>query len=202
MVGALVGPASGAGREHVVSPVPVARDGPFGIAIGEPLADLHAVFLHEQGYAENASYQVPHPPKPNADFPLVEVVGFPATGVCEIAAFSNRFEADPSGEKAKAFVDRTAELLKAKYGPEDVKEDDCEDSDAECSQTWTFELLEHRATYAYIWRSLPPARYGGISRMLTTILTKSASSPVAVVLYNSNTKACNDALDAVSATGL
>jgi hypothetical protein len=170
--------------------------------MGERLADLRTVPMGADGFAPNASYLVPHPPHPNPDFPGVQVVAFPSTGVCEVVGVTSPFEADASGEKAMAFADHLAEVLKAKYGPYDAKKDDCQDSQESCDQTWTFELLEGRAKYAYVWNALSPERFSGIGRMQLFVFTRSAASPVVILLYDHHTKACDDAMSASDATGL
>lgn len=173
------------------------RDGPFGIYMGEPLSDLQVI-----GKADVPHQYVVKAPRPNAQFPLVSVFAYPSTGVCQVAGLSEALDADATGERARSIVDHVAEVLATKYGPYDDKRDECDDSDAACAQNWTLEVLQQQARYAYVWRSLPSEKFGGVSQMLVRVVTTTATAPRVSVFYDSNTAACNAAKSASDAGGL
>jgi hypothetical protein len=144
MSSVIAGSASGASRKHAESAT--ARDGPFGIAMGEPLAEIGPVQEMEPG-----RYLVLRPPKPDGRFTNVFVIAHASTGVCQIFAASDANEDDPAAQTARANVDDVADSLTQKYGPATKKDDDCDDSDGECASGLAQKLAEGTAHYQYGW---------------------------------------------------
>jgi hypothetical protein len=135
ILAAFVGPAGAA---------PVARDGPFGIAMGEPLSELGPLEkLGEQ-------YKVLSPPRPSPGILVVTVEAFPSTGVCMITGVYTVNHNDPNGVAAKQLVDQLADILASKYG-EFKKLDQCNNNSATCEQYLTQAFENHSATYLYGW---------------------------------------------------
>jgi hypothetical protein len=120
------------------------HDGPFGIAMGEPLADLGPVRSIAPG-----QYQVLAPTRPNDTLNYVSVFAFPNLGVCRIIGVTQMITFDTDGNKAKLVVDSIAETLRQKYG-EYNKTDVC-NSDIMCKDYWVDQINKHDAKYQYSW---------------------------------------------------
>ena len=177
------------------SATPPAHEGPFGISMGESVAELHGVPMGRD------IYRVSRPPTPNADFPLILVVAFPTTGVCQIMGSGNVNTDDPTGEKVQSDVDRLAGLLEAKYGPS-KKQDDCNDSDEACNRVWTFDAKQGVASYSYNWVNSAAAKPQKIALITLMAQADSAASTEAVLGYDSSDEACAAARKAAEGTGL
>ena len=183
------------GLGRVATAAPVTHDGPFGIYMGEPLAELHAVRIGPN------LYQVAHPPKPNGDFPTVFVRAFQTTGVCQIMASTSVNTDDPTGERVRSDVDRIAGLLEPKYGPY-TKTQDCNDSDDACERVWTLDKKQGLASYAYNWNASKVAKSEGIARITVLAEADSATSTEAGLGYDSSDEACIAAEKAAEGSGL
>jgi hypothetical protein len=133
-IGSLAGPAFGADSERAVRAAGVAHDGPFGIAMGEPLSEVGPV---EE--IAPALYHVLAPPRANQDLTYVAVVAYPETGVCEIEGRGPKARLDPKGVQVRTTVNQIAEALIDKYGPYSQKTEYCNRLEL-CDSYWVAEL--------------------------------------------------------------
>ena len=198
LVAALAGPASGAGEHRTAATAAVAHDGPFGIALGEPVADLGPV--QDLG---NGNYIVLHPPRSNPQIARVMVQAFPSTGVCNIDGTSDAFANDPNAVRAKQLVDDLASSLAVKYGAPTKKVDDCDDSAGGCDTFLTLKISQHAARYGYGWNFDGALRADHIGIIGAMVQTDDGVSTTADVGYLSDrTDACQKAEAAAGAAGL
>jgi hypothetical protein len=175
----------------------VAHDGPFGIAMGEPLADLGEVSAVQPGVS-----RVLHPPRTNDKLPTVAVVSFATMGVCRIYGASEPYPFDADGKLVRSLVDQLAVTLTQKYGTP-TKTDTCSAPADECQDNWTTALRRKAAEYSYRWSAdkspLPP----GVKTMLLTEVPYNEIKTGAVVTYfGVNDDACAAALTAAAGASL
>jgi hypothetical protein len=192
IVGAFVGPASGASRQRAAEAAPVARDGPFGIAMGESLSDLGPVEKNDVGY------KVQSPPRPSPDIYLVSVQAFPTTGVCTIFAATKPDDNDPGAFNAKGLIDRLADALQSKYGPAS-KIDRCDAAAGICSQYLTQAIEAGTAHYAYVW-SFKGARSDHIGQIVAAVQGVGDVSTSVMIAYVSDNADCETAKNAAGAS--
>jgi hypothetical protein len=193
MVASLPGAASSATGRLTAHPL-AQEDGPFGIAMGEPLSKLGKLEPTAGGY------HVLSPPRPSPDIIFVTVEGYAATGVCSISGVSDVNEDDPNAVAAKQFVDQLAGVLQSKYGAATGKIDQCTDGNSVCSQFLTQAIQDGSANYAYGW-SLKGPRPDHIRAVELFVHALSALKTVAVVHYLSdNSEACEAAKNASAAS--
>ena len=175
----------------------VAHDGPFGIAMGEPLAELGPLTPVQPGVS-----QVVHPPRANDKLPTVAVVAFPNMGVCRILGGSDPYPFDQNGKLVRSLVDQLAATLTQKYGPP-VKTDTCSASNDECQDFWTTVLRQKNAQYDYQWSAdkspLPP---GVKSILLTEVAYNEIRTGAVLTYFGVNDDACAAALAAAAAASL
>ena len=194
---ALVSPHPGGSHaEAAPAAKAVPHDGPFGIAMGEPLADLGPVEK-----APSNGYKVLKPPRPNDAFRLIIVQAFRTTGVCEIFA-SQYFEDDPNAQKAIQATDSLADSLKEKYGPY-TKVDTCSGDDASCRDLFTAELNEQAAKYGYGWDFTGKVRDDKIWRVALAVTALNGTTSIMGLAYwSANQEACDAAERAANASSL
>jgi len=125
------------------APAPRAHDGPFGIAMGEPLDQLITEKTSQAG-----RYVVTHHVALPSGIASLAVDAFPSTGVCLIRGTSLVATDDQAGAVLRRKIDEFAELLKAKYGPY-VKTDNCDGLSEECTDLWVQRLNLGKANYNY-----------------------------------------------------
>ncbi len=189
VVGAFAGPASGADHGEAA---PVARDGPFGIAMGESLSDLGPVEKNDVGY------KVLSPPRPSPDIYLVSVQAFASTGVCTIFAATKPDDNDPGAFDAKGLIDRLANALQSKYGPA-TKIDRCDAGPGVCSQYLTQAIEAGTAHYAFVW-SFKDARSDHIGQIIAAVQGVGDVSTSVMIAYLSDNGACDAAKNAAAAS--
>jgi hypothetical protein len=190
---ALAGPASGAGR-----PPAVAHDGPFGIAMGESLAELGPVQKIGAGY-----YKVLHPLRQNPIVANVWVFVYPSTGVCDIEAETVVNEDDPTAEAAMRQTDDLANSLGAKYGVTLKKVDNCDDRDGACDASLARKIYDHTAKYMYGWNFGAVHRPDHLGIVAVGVSVYSPISTAARLAYLSDrVAACETAEAAAGAAGL
>lgn len=171
------------------------HDGPFGIAMGEPISELGPVTDVGKG-----QYTVLRPPRPNPLFPTVSVFAYPETGVCLVFGSSDLIDLDPQGQKVKRAVDEAAEVLATKYGP-GAKQEQCNGDPQECQDAWTIKLSLGEAQYAYGW--LFAGRPDHIGTILVEADAEHATQSRVNLGYRSTaTDACEAAAAAAKASGL
>lgn len=192
IVGACVGPASGASRGRAAQAAPVARDGPFGIAMGEPLSELGPVVKDDSGYTLQS------PPRTSPDIDMVSVEAYPTTGVCSIVAATKPNDTDPGAFNAKAHLDGLADALKSKYGPAS-KVDNCNAAPGVCSQYLTQAIEAGQAHYAYLW-SFKDARSDHIAQIVAAVEGVGDVTTSVMIMFVSDNGACEAAKNAAGAS--
>jgi hypothetical protein len=174
----------------------VDHDGPFGIAMGEPLADLGPVKAIAPG-----QYQVAAPTRPNDTFSHVSVFAFPNLGVCRIVGVTRAITFDTDGNKAKVVVDGIAETLRHKYG-EYRKTDVC-NSDVMCKDYWVDQINKHDAHYQYSWDLSKDVKPDGVSAIR---LELGAIDPITtygtIIYFDVDDDACFAAIKNVQGSSL
>jgi hypothetical protein len=158
----------------------VARDGPFGILMGEPLSDLGPVRKTDSG-----DYEVLAPPKPNPAFSFVFVKAFPGLGVCMIIAVGPPRNFDTDGIVARQDLDGIAETLSQKYGAYAAKKDFCDDSQESCSRYWVAEDHDGKAMYAYHWDLSASPRADGVAHIFLDVAATNSVTTTARLQYRS-----------------
>ncbi len=197
-VSMLVAPLAAMGAPHHADSVAtVAHDGPFGIAMGEPLSEVGPV--NPQGAGD---YTVLKPPRPSPLFASVIIEAFPSTGVCTIIGATTDILLDTSGSQTRQKVDDDAAALATKYGAP-RKGANCTGTQDECSTLWPLEVMQGAANYAYLWTFNGPPRDDKIA---SVVLAAAASGPsrtyVALEYDSANAEACAEASKAAKAAGL
>jgi hypothetical protein len=194
ILGVLVGPAEAQSGKHAAEAAPVAHDGPFGIAMGEPLSQLGPVEKNEAGY------RVKSPPRPSDQIYQVDVEAYPSTGVCSILATTRPNENDPNAVNAKMDADGLASALQSKYGAP-IKVDKCEAAiGAECAHFLTQAISAGSANYAYLWKFASP-RPDHIQAIAIGVSALSDISTSVMVDYLSDSSdACQAAKNASAAS--
>lgn len=132
--------------ENVVAEASMpSREGPFGIAMGQPVSELDL----ESGQSSDATQArlLASVPNPVAEIQSYAVVAFPTTGVCEIRAISRTFDSDAYGVNVRSAIDAMANLVTSKYGKAE-KSDDC--TGYSC-QFFQMNLKDGSQVYAYEW---------------------------------------------------
>jgi hypothetical protein len=179
------------------SPVAAPHDGPFGIAMGEPLSELGPVRLAAPG-----RYEVLRPRRPNSMLVRVYVDLYPSTGVCEIDGNSAGVIGDERGVQLRRVLDEIAETLKSKYGPY-RKDDTCSTSAEECVEFWTEKLNEGVQKYDYDWNFGTSARPDNTNEInLSAQATSSIKSYAVLSYFSANQAACDAAAKAAQASSL
>ena len=175
----------------------VNHDGPFGIAMGEPLAELGPVQVVAPG-----TYQVMAPVRPNNVLGTVIVAAFPNLGVCRIIGLSSRNEFDSSGSLARATTDQVAATLTQKYG-QPTKGADCYASSDMCSGFWTTEVYKGAASYYYNWKTPTaawPANIGSIQ--VAVRASNEIATRVSLIYSSSDDDSCSAAIKAAAGASL
>lgn len=199
-VSLLVAPFAAIGApHHANAAAAAAHDGPFGIVMGEPLADLGPTKYE----GSNGVYEVLSVPRPSSVFTGVGVQAFPSTGVCLIQASKDPIDYDTTGERIKASIDDTEALVATKYGAPLKKIDDCSALPVECSTFWSLKASEGSATYEYVWDLSASKRTDGIGIVsVTAVFTSAQRAYVSVRYYSQNRSACDEASKGDRAAGL
>jgi hypothetical protein len=194
VLGVGIAAASGGGLQAAPA---VDHDGPFGIAMGEPLADLGPVQAVQPG-----AYLVLRPPRPNSEIEQVVVTAFPNLGVCRIQGLTSDNEFDNTGSLARSAADRLAEALKPKYG-EPAKATECNGSEDECANAWVQEVRQGAARYIYGWGTPGPGWPANIGKVILTVHAASSTDTFVSLSYAStNDAACAAALSAAAGSSL
>ncbi len=182
-----------AGAAHAARAATVAHEGPFGIAMGEPLSELGP--LEKLG----KQYKVLSPPRPSPGILMVTVEAYPTTGVCMITGVSTVNHDDPNGVAVKQLVDNLAGILASKYG-EFKKLDQCNNNDATCEHYLTQAFEDHSAKYLYGWVLKGP-RPDHILGLEVLAASLDANTTIAKIQYFSdNADACSAADDAAASS--
>jgi hypothetical protein len=127
--------------------VKTVRDGPFGLAMGQPTRELE--FLDGGDSDPSRARLLASVPRPMAEFESYAVVAYPQTGICEIRAVGKAFESDAYGNNVTAAMDSLADALDSRYGKH-RKNDHCSESDCEFFQQ---NLNAGTQLYSYEWSS-------------------------------------------------
>jgi hypothetical protein len=178
---------------------PVAQDGPFGIAMGEPIADLGPI----TALPVAGLYEVLRPPETSPDLTSVAVVAFASTGVCEVAAESEPHPNDPMARLAKSEVDAVAAALVSKYGP-GAKVEACSDGDGDgtCATALARKLSQRAARYGYVWDFSAHPRPDHVWKIAVMAAADDDKTKVTVGLFNDRRQACDAADKAAGGSGL
>lgn len=175
----------------------VINNGPFGISMGEPLADLGKTVPQPELLGV---YLVVHPPKPSPALPRVGVMAFPSTGVCRVVGAAAVIE-DARGTSARQQADQLAALLEQKYGSPN-KTDECDDEDG-CRSLWVDDVYDGHARYQYQWNLQDSHRPDGIVTIVVKVMADDAlRSYPAVSYYFANNPACEAAVSAANGAAL
>ena len=186
--------APGLANAATHEPSAAARDGPFGIAMGEPLSDLGP--LEKLGM----KFRVVSPPRPSPDIFGVTVEGFPSTGVCMITGISAVNHDDPNAVAAKQIVDQFSDVLATKYGAFTKKIDRCDNNSATCERYLTQAIQDESARYGYIW-ALKAPRSDHLYAFEVLAHSLDANSTVAEVTYfGDNAETCSAAEKAAASS--
>jgi hypothetical protein len=130
-----------------------AGQGPFGIEAGSPLAALDSSAKRD---SETGVAILSNVPKPSSQFPLVAVVAFEETGVCEVRALSESFDSDTQLLSARGFADQIAQALESRYG-KPKKQEGC--SGYACRSQYPIQHVQDGTIwYGYEWRSTAQSR--------------------------------------------
>jgi hypothetical protein len=194
LIGGAIGFAPAAAAAQTLKTVD--HEGPFGIAMGEPLADLGPVKMISPGY-----YEVLAPTRPNNVFNIVLVDVFPSLGVCQIQANAPPNKFDVNGSLARTTSDNLAQALTTKYG-QPAKTNICNASSEECADSWTVLLNQRTARYGYSW-------YFGTTRSdrlkeidLDVNAINAISTYVSLTYFSNDYDACQNAKKSASAGSL
>jgi hypothetical protein len=176
----------------------VAHDGPFGIAMGEPLNELGPV----RATNVPGRYQVLKPSRPNSVFTVVFVNVYSATGVCEIDGNTANITGDIRGDQLREILDSSAETLSSKYGPY-KKTNVCHIDAQECIEFWTMKVNEGSQIYSYDWdfSNSPRADKIGLISLQAGADSSIISYPV-LGYFNSDKAGCDAASKAAQAASL
>lgn len=124
----------------------VVRDGPFGLAMGQPIAELKFA-QSDQGDPTQARI-LASVPRPMSEIETYAVLAFPDTGICEIRAVSKTFDSDAYGHNIRPAMDSLAVALDGRYGKHQ-KIDRC--SGYGGCQFFQMGLKDGSKAYAYEW---------------------------------------------------
>ena len=178
----------------------VARDGPFGIAFGEPLSEVGPTTNNDD---DPGGYTVVKPARANADLPLVAVIAFPSLGVCRIWAESRDITGDTTGVQVRAIIEGVATALQSKYGPPSAKQNTCTDLPQACREFWTLKISENKLTYEYDWKFADPNRPDKIEAIrLDADASNSITSWVQLTYFGTSDDKCEAAMKAAKASSL
>jgi len=123
----------------------VAKDGPFGLKMGQSMTELDLV---EESTPEPAGVRLLQSvPRPMAELETYAVIAYPKIGICEIRTVSRTFDSDSYGNNVKSAIDGLVDILDAKYGKHN-KVDEC--SDYSC-QFFQQNLKSGSQSYSYSW---------------------------------------------------
>lgn len=126
-------------------------DGPFGLAMGIPVAELRDVYGFERD-GEKLGYFEGQPPKPVSGMDRYFAVATKEQGVCKIGAKVIVEITNDFGDQIKAEADRVAELVQLKYGKYTEKVDYIQDDKHKGrSDFWTYDLKRQLNAYSYHW---------------------------------------------------
>ena len=176
-----------------------AMDGPFGIAMGSPIAEVEdAKALDKPGF-----YQVASPPKGHPDFESVVLIAYPQTGICLIRGIGKNLESDGAGIEIRSKVDNLAAALDTKYGKSE-KADACAGGDVQCSgEFWMMTMSGGERAYAYQWNKPTNATKIGIGEITVAAQAADIQTSYPILEFRSNNKdACLKAERSASASSL
>jgi hypothetical protein len=203
LVALVSSPVVAASRHATPAPRPSAtaavdHDGPFGIVIGEPIAELGATTKISPG-----QYRVVAPPRPNASLNYVTVYAFPEGGVCRIVATGAWAQFDTAGAKIRGIVDELASTLEQKYGAYTRKTDTCEGDNTVCTESWLGQLNNKRADYRYYWDLSKMARQDGVASVELDTIAADSITAAAIIYYDGkDDDACTAKIKAAQASSL
>ncbi len=123
-----------------------ARNGPFGLAMGQPIAELK--FAQSDQSDPTQARILSFVPRPMAEIETYAVLAFPDTGICEIRTVSKTFDSDAYGHNIRPAMDSLAAALDGRYGKH-TKIDRCTGY-GDC-QFFQMGLKDGSKAYAYEW---------------------------------------------------
>lgn len=177
-----------------------AGNGPFGIAIGTPLAELQL----GEAKGDDPLERPVTPPSPHSAMEFYVIYGTAETGVCKIFGISKTNENDGSGFAVRGAIDDFAKALGTKYG-EPTTNDLCGAGEVACeSQFWMMSLSNHERNYGKEWtRANDAMRKAHIKRI--DVIARALdinTSDFLVAFTGDNESACEKAAASASAQNL
>jgi len=176
---------------------PIVQDGPFGIAMGEPLSRLGPVKL-----IGSNTYQVLHPPKTNDKFRVVKVEAYPSAGICFIEGDTDAVDGDQHGDMVRSLIDGVSQSLTSKYGPYTEKKNACDGDDETCETIWAIKLSAGQVSYAYIWRFDDKPRADQVDTIVLSAASVEMNSNLAMIGYFDHSPSCKAAENSTTGSSL
>lgn len=176
-----------------------ARDGPFGLAMGQPMAELK--FDQSEDVEPSQPRILSSVPRPMSEIELYAALAFPETGLCEIRAVSKTYDADAYGYNIRPAMDALAVALDGKYG-KSKKIDQCVRYD-NC-QFFQMGLKDGTKRYAYEWSKSTGANLPeSIESISMFAMAGEFNDTVFRIDYrSSNRKGCDAAVQKIKAQSL
>lgn len=173
------------------------RDGPFGLAIGQPISEVKTKEI------EPGIFQVTSVPKPHSDFEYVVAQAYSSTGICAIRGVGKPLQNDSDGSGVRGEVKELAEALASKYG-QGQSIDQCNAGDVECEdQFWMMTLSEGGRNFGYGWiKPTSEMKKAGIETISLLAQADNYTTSRVLVEYMSESKACVAARKSSKASGL
>ena len=96
--------------------VAAAREGPFGLEAGMPLADVREISGATAVGKGSGEFRLTDVPKPHSDFAEYRVFATERVGLCSILALGRPFTTDSDGERTRSRFEALAAELSSLYG--------------------------------------------------------------------------------------
>ena len=124
------------------------RNGPLGIAEGEPMTDLKGAATTENpGQYKLSTVPTPYP---GVDFYWVKASA--KTGACMVKAIGQDVEGDSQGSELRSTVDHVKDDLVERYGPPTANIDYLQSGSIwHDPQDWMMAVAKNERNYGYIW---------------------------------------------------